>query len=69
MTHSLAANALPRHLNSASVTDDSAIPNAFVFTAVALVIFDGTKNLLAEETILFRLIRAVVDCLGLHDFT
>src|SRR5205814_10707008 len=42
-------------------------PDALVLAAVALPVAGGTEDLLAEEPVLFRLERAVVDRLRLLD--
>ncbi|MNJ68319.1 hypothetical protein D3C77_645560 [compost metagenome] len=41
---------------------------ALVLAAQALVVFDRAKDLGAEQTVTFRLERAVVDGLGLANF-
>src|SRR5262245_6544932 len=69
VTHALATHLAQGHFDAAAVADHTAIPDAFVLTAVAFPVLDGTENALAEQAVLFRLERAVVDCFGLRDFT
>src|SRR6266487_4348453 len=68
------AHPLPAHLgasdlDAAALADDPLEPDPLVLTAVALPVPGGDEDLLAEEPVLFRLERAVVDGLGLLDLT
>src|SRR5215510_5055634 len=69
VTHALATHLAQGHFDAAAVADHTAIANSLVFAAVTFPVLDGTENALAEQAVLFRLERAVVDCLWLGDFT
>src|SRR5262245_7233319 len=69
VTHALATHLAQGHFDAATVADDTAIPNSLVFAAVAFPVLHGTENALAEEAILLRLERPVVDGLRLRHFT
>ena len=64
-----AAHFLFSHFDTASVTDDAFVTDAFVFAAVALIVFCRAENALAEKTVTLGLIGAVVDSLGLQHLT
>src|SRR5690625_6674999 len=59
--HSLSPNFLFSHLYSASITNNSFIPDSFVLTAETLIILHRTKNPLTEQAISFWLICTVID--------
>ena len=61
----LAAHLRLRHLDAAAVADHAAVADALVLAAVALPVLDRTEDLLAEQAVLLRLERAVVDRLRL----
>src|SRR5215472_7765344 len=66
------AHPLPPHLgasdlDAAALADDALEPDPLVLAAVTLPVPGGAEDLLAEEPVLFRLERAVVDGLGLLD--
>ena len=68
------AHALTTHLgagdfNTTTLTDDALKAHTLVLAAVALPVLGWTEDLLAEEAVLFRAERAVVDGLGLFHFT
>jgi hypothetical protein len=65
VTHPLAAHLGQRDLDAAAIADDAAVPDPLVLAAVALPILHRPEDPLAEQAILFRLERAVVDCFGL----
>src|SRR5205085_12480880 len=67
VTHALAAHLAQGHFDAAPVADHAAIADALVFAAVTFPIFDRTKDPFAEEAVLLRLERAIVDRLGLGD--
>src|SRR5439155_23371146 len=67
VTHALAANLGLDDFDAALLADDAAVLHALVLAAVALVVLHRAKDLGAEQTITFRLERAVVDRLGLLD--
>ena len=68
VAHALAAHLGGNDFNAALFADDAAVLHALVLAAVALVVFDGTKDLGAEKTVAFRLERTVVDGFRLLDF-
>src|SRR6201999_3246182 len=61
VAHPLAADLGPSHLDAAPLTDDPLEPPPLVLAAIALPVPGGTEDLLAEQSILLRLERAVVD--------
>ena len=69
MTHALAPHLLAGHLDAAALADDALVADALVLAAVALPVLGGTEDALAEETVLLRLERSVVDRLGLGHLT
>ncbi len=54
------------NFHTASVADDALVANALVLTTMALVVLGRTENALAEKSVAFRLIGAVVDGLWLE---
>src|SRR5712691_2870336 len=67
VTHALAANLLPRHLDAAALADDPLVADALVLAAVALPVPRRPEDALAEQAVPLRLQRAVVDRLRLGD--
>src|SRR5437868_7934089 len=67
MAHALAAHLGARDLDATALADDALEPDALVLPAVALPVLGGAEDLLAEQAVLLRLERAVVDGLGLLD--
>ena len=67
VSHTLTTHLRARHLDAAAFADDALETHALVLAAVALPVLGGTEDLLAEQAILFRLQRAVVDGLWLLD--
>ena len=67
--HALAANLGLGDLYTALLTHDTAVLQALVFAAQALVVLDRAEDLGAKKTITLRLERAVVDRLRLFDLT
>ena len=67
VAHPLAAHLGAGDLDAAALTDDALEADALVLAAVALPVPRGTEDLLAEQAILLRLQRPVVDGLGLLD--
>src|SRR5215203_5726474 len=65
VAHALAAHLRQRHLDAAAIADHAAIADALVLAAMALPVLDGTEDALAEQAVLLRLERPVVDGLGL----
>src|SRR5262249_3483166 len=66
VTHALAPNLLPRHLDAAALADDPLVADALVLAAVALPVLRRTEDALAEETVTLGLECAVVDRLRLR---
>ena len=67
VAHALAPHLAQRHLDAAPVADHAAVADALVLAAMALPVLHRTEDALAEEAILLRLERPVVDGLGLGD--
>src|SRR5207244_3945430 len=65
VTHALAPHLRARDLDAAALADDALEPHPLVLAAVALPVLRRTEDLLAEEPVLLRLERAVVDRLRL----
>ena len=68
MTHAFAANTRQGDFHAASVADHALMLDALVFSARTFPVPGRTKNAFAEKPALFRLKRAVIDCLGIFDF-
>ena len=69
VAHALAPDLGAGHLDAAALADDALEPDALVLAAGALEVLLRTEDLLAEQAVLLRLERAVVDGLGLLDLT
>ena len=67
VAHALATHLGASDLDAAALADDALEADALVLAAVALPVPGGTEDLLAEQAVLLRLERAVVDGLGLLD--
>src|SRR3954447_6176399 len=67
VAHALTAHLRARDLDAAALADDSLVADALVLAAVALPVLRGTEDALAEEAVLLRLERPVVDGFGLGD--
>src|SRR5690349_615909 len=67
VAHALAPHLAQRHLDAAPVADHPAIADPLVLPAVALPVLDRTEDALAEEAVLLRLERPVIDRLRLGD--
>src|SRR5579883_1112870 len=65
MAHTLAPDFAARDLYAALIAFDALVANALVFAAVALEVLGRTEDLLAEQAVLLRLQRTVVDRLRL----
>src|SRR5262249_39013981 len=65
--HPLATHPRMRHLHAAPIADHPLVLHPAVLAAGALPVLLGTEDPLAEETVLLRAVRAVVDGLGLLD--
>ena len=69
MAHAFATHATVSNQHAALFADDAFVLHARIFTAEALPVFGWSKDLLAEKTIAFRFIIAVVDGLRPLDLT
>ncbi|RML80683.1 hypothetical protein ALQ89_06468 [Pseudomonas amygdali pv. tabaci] len=69
VSHALATNLGQCYFNTAFFADDTAVLQALVLTAQALVIFYRAKDLGAEQTVTLRLERTVVNGFRLFNFT
>src|SRR3984885_5565891 len=69
VAHPLAPPLGPGDFHAAALADDALEPDPLVLAAVALPVPGRTEDLLAEEPVLFRLERAVVNGLRLLDLT
>ena len=67
VAHPLAAHLGPGDLDATPLADDALEADPLVLAAVALPVPGGTEDLLAEQPVLLRLQRPVVDGLGLLD--
>jgi hypothetical protein len=65
VTHTITKYFFLGDLNTAAVANDAFVPNTFVFTAMALIIFNRTKNTLAKQTITLGFVGTVIDGFGL----
>jgi hypothetical protein len=65
VAHALAPDLRSGDLDPAALADDPLEPDALVLAAGALPVLGGPEDLLAEQAVLLRLERAVVDRLGL----
>jgi hypothetical protein len=69
VAHALAANLAAGDFHTAALADDALEADALVLAAVALPVAGGPEDLLAEQAVLLRTQRAVVDGFGLLHFT
>ena len=69
VAHALAAYLRAGDLHAALVADDALVADALVLAAVALEVLGRPEDLLAEEAVLLRLERPVVDRLRLRNLT
>ena len=69
VTHPLAAHLRPGDLDAAALADDALEAHPLVLAAVALPVAGRSEDLLAEQAVLLRTQRAVVDRLGLLHLT
>ena len=63
MSHALAANLFFGYFYTATVTHDTFVAYALVFSAMAFPVTSGTKYLFAEEAVPLRLVCAIIDSL------
>ncbi len=57
------------HFHSTAVAHDPLVANTFVFAAMTFIVFNGSKNTLAKQTITFGLVGAIVDGFGFQHLT
>jgi hypothetical protein len=57
------------NFNAAFLADNAAMLHSFIFTAVALIVLDRTKDFCTEQTIAFWLECTIIDRLWFFDFT
>ena len=69
VTHTLTTNFSLSYLNATLLTDHTTVLETLVLTAQAFVVLDRTKDTRTEQTVTFRLERAVVNGLWLFNFT
>ena len=71
MPHPFPADPVVRHFDAATIADNAPKlgPASLVFAACAFVAFRGAKDTLAEQSVLFRTQRPVIDRLGLLDLS
>ena len=69
MSHTFTAHFLFSNFHTTTVADDTFITDTLIFTAMAFVILNGTKNALAEQTIAFGFVRTVIYGFRLQNFT
>jgi hypothetical protein len=69
MAESLPADLTESNFHAALVAKNTAVLHAFVLSAEALPVGDGTKNLGAEQAVTLGFKSAVVNRLRLGDFT
>ena len=69
VSHTFPAHLLFSDFHTAPVAYDTPVADSLVFSAVAFVVLRRAEDLLAEESVPFRLVRPVVDSLRLEDFS
>ena len=68
VTHALTAHLVTRYFNATALTDESLDVDALVLTTGTLPSLLRSEDLLAEESVLLRLVGAVVNGFWLLDF-
>ena len=68
MTHALSADGCLGDFHAASVADHALIADLLILTTMTLPVLLGSKNLLTEQAVSFRLQGSVVDGFGLCHF-
>ena len=66
VAHAFAAHFLLGDFDTAAVANDTLVTDALVLAAVAFVVLDRSEDALAEQTVAFGLVGAVVNCFGLE---
>src|SRR3989344_4340747 len=69
MPHTFSAHLGLRDFHTALITNDPAVPDAFVFSAVTFPVFSRPKNFFRKQSVFFRLQRPVVNRFGLGHFS
>ena len=69
MAHAFAAHLRQGDFNAAFLAYNAAIFHPLVFAAQTFIVTDWTENTCTEQTILFRLERAVIDGFRLFNLT
>src|SRR5262249_1824776 len=67
MPHALAADAGERHFDTATITDNTTVLDAFILAAGAFPVLDRTEDAFAEQAAFFGLERAIIDRFGVLD--
>ena len=68
VTHALAAHLVTRYFNTTTLTDESLDVDPLVLATGTLPSLLGSEDLLTEESVLLRLVGAVVNGFWLLDF-
>ncbi len=66
--HALTAHFGARHFDAALFADNTLITYSFILTAMAFPVLRRSENFLAEKTVAFGFLGAVVDGFGFCDF-
>ena len=61
MSHTFATYFLFSNFYTTTVADNTFITDAFIFTAMAFVVFDRAEDTLAEQTVTLRFVCTIVD--------
>ena len=69
VTHALTADFLFGDLDTTTVADNAFVADAFVLTAMALIVLDRAEDALAEKAVTLRLVGTIVNGLGLKHLT
>src|SRR5581483_9186512 len=69
VAHAFATDARESHFHAAAVANDATVLDAFIFSAGAFPVLHRAENAFAEQAAFFRLERAIIDGLGVFDFT
>ncbi|MPM54883.1 hypothetical protein SDC9_101666 [bioreactor metagenome] len=69
VSHSLTSHLFLSNFYTATVTNNTSISYSFVFTAMTFVIFVGTEDAFAEQTVSFGFVCTIVDGFGFENLT
>ena len=61
VSHTFTTNFLLGNFHTTTIADNAFITDSFIFTAMAFIILNRTKNTFAKQTITFRLVGTIVD--------